>query len=667
MAVNTTPITEAELLKPLRLLSTDRLKVTLHGKKQDEFLLHTTNSLSSPERPLFPGDAARGDFPMRFPERKEVEGSFNTRWVVPTTDVSAHLIARLWPSAQVSMSDDAGIVYTYLLATLEQQKAAVKRTAEYHEHVRLRPLIQRHAVPTPQFVDDFPLKNGHKPMLHQRVGKANSEGSEGFGEFMEQGCGKTLTIIGEVDQLCQQPLENGRLFRVLIVAPKNVRANWAREFERFSAQPGRVTVLRGGAVERIKAILYSMVPQVPNQKYTVVVCSYEGLCRSWDTIGKLEWDLAVLDEAHFIKWPRTARAQHAFKLRDVSKRRRALTGTPVCNTPMDLFAQLEFLREGGSGFKTFEAFRKFYGVYVTTDAARGVKRLVDVQNLPFMRERLARMSFIVKKEEAMPDLPPKVYDVSEVEMTPEQEQLYETVANQLYLEIQDEMSGGDTRAMSINNILTKLLRLAQITSGFLTFDAIKDLDSGETLSPKIVQAITPNPKIEAVLKMLKEKEPNEKTIIWATWIHDIRTVSEALENAGIDHVTFWGGTSENDRKLAEERFNGDPSCRVLVANQACGGTGLNLVGYDWWEQEPKLKTNTTHEVFLSQNWSHPQRSQAEDRACRRGQRTSVRITDLCVPNTIDEEIRARVTNKRAMALEVQDLREVLRRVLGKEV
>lgn len=655
------PITD-QLLEPLDLSPNDVMTLSLHGKSTDEFELTLGDRRDSDTYRGFPSSAARREFPSRFPEIREIAGWSDTRWITPTTDVSASLIRHLWPSSQLRMTPDARVVFAYLVSTLEQQTTAVRRSAEYHARSYYRKVVQQLAIPTQPPAPSYDLGNGASPMLHQRVALANSAGSEGFGLFMEQGTGKTAVVIGRVDK--EAAAHSGRLYRTIIVAPKNVRSNWESEFKKFSTVKGKVTVLRGGAFERVKLLLEAMTPDDDEQRYTVVVCSYQTLWGSWDVLGKIEWDLAVLDESHYIKWPRTKQAQYALKLRDVSRQRMCLTGTPICNTPIDLYAQLEFLRQGGSGFRSFEKFRKFYGVYASVDSERGVKRLVDVQNLPFMRERIARLAFVVRKEEALPDLPDKVYDVVEVEMSPAQREAYDTIRSHLFLEIKSELDQSE-RTVNANNILTRLLRLSQVTSGFITFDPITDLDTGEQLVPKTIDRFDPNPKIEALIDLLKdpEKESTEKTIVWACWVQDIKTISARLTAEGIDHVTFMGSTKDADRRLAEERFNGDPACRVFVGNPACGGTGLNLIGYPPGDES--YDTDCTHVIYFSQDWSNPKRSQSEDRAHRRGTRRNVRITDLCVPQTIDEEIRARVTNKRLVALEVQDLREVLQRVLGK--
>ena len=127
-------------------------------------------------------------------------------------------------------------------------------------------------------------------------------------------------------------------------------------------------------------------------------------------------------------------------------------------------------------------------------------------------------------------------------------------------------------------------------------------------------------------------------------------------------MKYDGDTNENDRIEAERAFNEDPDCTVLLGSQAAGGTGLNLLGYPPGDES--VPTNCDHQVYFSQNWSPTQRSQSEDRPNRRGTRVPTRTTDLCVPGTVDEEIRTRVVEKIKTALEVSDVRKILRSVLS---
>ena len=102
---------------------------------------------------------------------------------------------------------------------------------------------------------------------------------------------------------------------------------------------------------------------------------------------------------------------------------------------------------------------------------------------------------------------------------------------------------------------------------------------------------------------------------------------------------------------------------LLVGNPVAGGMGLNLLGYD--PNNPDgYTTNCNHMIYFSQGWSYVARDQSESRPHRRGTRVNVRITDLTVPDTIDEEIRARVTDKKLHALTTTNISDLLRKLLS---
>jgi SNF2 family DNA or RNA helicase len=415
-------------------------------------------------------------------------------------------------------------------------------------------------------------------------------------------------------------------------------------------------------MNRVRSILEGIASCREPERWLTVVTSYDGMQNTWEVIGNVKWDLAVLDESHYIKRASTKRSASCMKLREIARQRMCLTGTPVTNVMFDLFTQLEFLGEGLSGFNNLEQFRSFYGKFV--DTSQG-KVLVDYANLPLMKERLARLAFIIRKEEALPELPDKLYDVHEVSMTPEQAEFYVKLRDQLVSEIEDELSRDDKngRHVTVNNILVKLLRLAQVTSGFVGLD--RELsDDGLTLQPRRVDRFDPNPKLEALVELLKDKGLGDKTIVWACFTQDVKSIRARLEHEGINCVTFMGSTSEADRDAAVSAFNRDPSCNVFIGNPTAGGTGLNLLGYDVDAPPEQQTTNCNHVIYYSQNWSMTARAQSEDRAHRRGTRGNVRVTDLAVPGTIDEEIRVRVTRKMISAYMIQDVRGILDRLVA---
>lgn len=658
------PVTR-ELIKKVKLSSTDRLHVGLN-KDGDRFVA----TIGAPEG-HWPSPEARVGWFQRVPARRQNKGYPGTQYFLETTDCTAIVIATLWPRDQIVWDDDARTVFDYLMTTITSQEKSLELIARFREYSEREEQIQEWGIPVPHVLKDVRLPQMHpdedlRLTLYQDVAAGCALRNEGFAYFMEQGTGKTPPSIAVMCERARDLRRAGetRMFRAVIVCPKNVRANWASEIKRFATVPTKVTILRGAALKRTMALCQACVPDDEEQMLTVVICNYETLVQSWETLGMIDWDLACLDEAHFIKSPNTKRTKYSHRLRDKAAARMILTGTPVTNTPFDLWAQLEFLGEGFSGFQSFKAFKEFYGVF-RIDAEEGFKKLISVQNLPFMQERLARLSFIIRKEEALPDLPEKVYDVYEVEMTSDQEEVYRSVRDKLYAEIEDDLNRDNNKQLVVNNILTKLLRLAQITSGFVTWDAVVDPDDGTVVEPKEIEYFETNAKLDGLVELLKdpEKTKDDKTLVWACWVPDLKAISKRLTEEGIDHVMYYGGTNDAQREEAEWRYNNDPDCRVFVGNPTAGGTGLNLLGYQPGEQE-KHASNTTHEIYYSQNWSPTARSQSEDRGHRRGTRVHVRITDLVVPDTIDEEIRSRVTDKRANALEITDLRKLLSRCLG---
>jgi len=659
------PLTKAtaRILQPIKLQDSDRLELTLQkdGEAFTARVYAVTKDSNGKDVKGLASWGARTTFIERVPERSRLgrdggASGWVESWTIGATDTTVAVISALWPIQQVIFRDqDTVTMFNYLVTSSLNYDFAAELSAHYQETKTAPPA-------------SFPKKDGITLAPYQITATAISKRVEAFALFMEMGTGKTAI---SVTRMCADALQNtsGKALKVIIVTPKNVRTNWVDEIEKFAVCKGRTTVIRGGNLDRIKLLLDAFSNLTPDEKFTAIIVSYESMVRMMPALKGVEWDLAILDEGHFIKSGKTKRAHAAMELREIVKKRMLLTGTPITNSPLDLYTQLEFLGRGFSGFRSFAAFAKFYGVFAK-NSETGMRKLIAFQNMPFMRERLSRYSFIIRKEEALPDLPAKVHDVIEVEMTPEQVQVYSDLRDTLAAEIEGELNrAGDKASLAVNNSLTKLLRLAQITSGFLPLQEEIFDENGEFKIQKDLYRFDPNPKLDALVEAVKDDmiDPNNKTIIWAHFVQDIRSIRARLEMEGINAVTYYGATKDEDRENAIRSFNNDPNVRVFIGNQGAGGTGVNLLGYDVKKNgngaSSDNETNANHVIYYSQDWSSPKRSQSEDRAHRRGTRAPVRITDLVVPNSIDEEIRIRVLKKRTMAFAISDVREILRAVL----
>ena len=513
--------------------------------------------------------------------------------------------------------------------------------------------------------DDAPIGNNtHPPMPHQRAAAHCASKLAGYGLFMEQSTGKTYTTLMAIEAV-----ERETCGLHLIVAPKNVGLNWKNEIHDFCGKKSIALQFKGLQFDRTRVLLEALrLRKSGDFENVYVIVSYQLAVNCARQLEAVKWDTCILDESHNIKSPSTKRAKVMPRLREASLRRYVLTGTPIGNSFLDLYTQLEFLEEGLSGFSSFGAFKSFYGQW--TPAGNGLSVLTGMQNLPLLQERIAMCSFLIKKHEAMPDLPAKTCSVIGVEMETEQRLIYERIATEIMIEIENEINSGKNANITANNALVRLLRLAQITSGFVVYDKELNVETDELL-PAQIERFDPNPKLEELVTYLKEMPQDSKAIVWCCFVQDIKQIRARLALEGIDCVTFWGQTNDVDRNIAVTRFNQDPKCRVFVGNPTAGGVGLNLQGTHKDSKSWPQKCDTV--ISYSQNWSSIARAQGEERprgyltesASPTGKREtwSIHCVDLVVENSIDEVIRQRVVNKRQHALQIQDIRDILTQIL----
>lgn len=618
---------------------------------------HVTHPRVMPDgRKLWLEDPTPSESALTFIKRlpEVVKGTSIFSHQVGATDFTALLIATLWPAKQVifQCEEAKNIIVMMILRFVAQSKRA-EQVARFKLNGELPKL-------PPDWVEhtEYPLSD------YQKLGVlfALEQGSSGF--FMDRGVGKTATTV---QLICLEALRykraNKGMYRALIICPLQVRTNWQAEFQKFGVARGKVTVLKGDRAGRVRLLTLAIRTE-PGCVFSVVVVGYATAAETPNLLKSIKWDRIVCDESQHFKSSQTQRWRQLIQpIREATNRRLVLTGSPIGNSIMDLWSQLEFLGEGLSGFVTFKGYKTMHGQWETSwSDGIGVERLITVKNVPMMHERLTRITYSISKEEAGLKLPPKVYDIIEVEMTPKQAKFYQQLAEELAIEIEARLETEQNSQLTASNILTSLLRLAQITSGFISWDPIVNDETLEIIAPRRIEQIsTPNPKIEALLELLQaeDRDPKAKAIVWAIFVPDLKAIAAALAEAGIEAVMYYGQVSMADREVAVRRFNCDPACRVMIANPQAAGEGLNLLGFDTNNQDTS-DTYTDLEVFFSQNWSAILREQAEDRAHRRGTKMPVRITDLMVPGTIDEEIRNRVQGKRAAAIEITDVREILK-------
>jgi len=638
-------IMKTDEITQLELASNDAIKLWLNENK---FIFKIYSIWPNDEERLC-SSRLRRLLPL-FPEKPKYVKSGKDGaeyYSVPATDNAAEIFHKAIPAGHLFFVDKQTEAYfQYLILRSASHGNLAIQKARFYETGELPSL-------PPDFIDhpERPLAEYQKMAFLSTVQQPVSA------LFMEQGTGKTPVTIARICNEARKKTDG--MYRVLLICPRNIRNNWQREIANFSTIPGKVVVLRGSDTRRISSLVEAMSPD--ESRFSVVICSYDSVAGIWDAVEMIPWDLVVLDESHFIKNTRTKRFSTLRDLQHLSEQRMILTGTPTGNGIQDLYSQLEFLEKGLSGFSSQKSFMDFYCCYDRSNGGNGrsgIGNLIEYKNLPFLKKRLHNIAFMITKERANLQLPDKMYDILESEMTVEQYKIYQALKADVLAEAEGilDSSDGSNERLVIQNILTLLLKLSQVTSGFVFLSADEELGIERELR-WICKGLPP--KMKVVKELVEQLSPDEKMIVWTNWVPVIERLHKELPNS----VTYYGRMTENQKIDAETRFNGDPSVKVLIGNPRSGGVGLNLRGY----LRDEDTTNVTRVVYYSQNWSFLDRAQSEDRSHRRGTRRPVQYTDLIVPGTIDETIYDRIQQKKNVSETLQDIKEIIRELLSFEV
>ena len=472
-----------------------------------------------------------------------------------------------------------------------------------------------------------------QPYEHQRQVFEETRDLAACGLFLEMGLGKSKVIL---DTAAWQYIHGG-IHALLLIAPKGVYTNWVKTqipLHLPDVVPHEVFVWDSSKAKNksFQAAAKGLFTGEPRLR--IVVMNIEALnsdlaYRYATALLKRLKVMMVVDESTTIKNPKAKWTKRAIQLARSAAYKRILTGTPITNSPLDIYSQFDFLDPDLLGFKSYYAFRNRYAIvqkeYVNTHS---FDKIVGYQRLDELKERIKRGAVLIRKEECL-DLPDKIYmDPRRVELSAEQKQLYEHLKVDSYAELryEGELKGTVTADM----VLVKLLRLHQIACGFVTVDPAIDPNPLE---------IDPDggPRVKELLTVLEELDG--KTIIWANYTYNIRTIERVLKQryGAAAVASFYGATPQDERDDIVDRFQ-DPlgDLRFFVGQPRTGGFGLTL-------------TAASNVIYFSSNYSLELRLQSEDRAHRMGQHKNVTYVDLVAPGTVDEVIVQALRNKQNLA------------------
>ena len=506
------------------------------------------------------------------------------------------------------------------------------------------------------------------PFKHQVEAFNFGRNRDFFALFMEQGTGKTKVII----DLATDMYAKGEIDAVLIIAPNGVHTQWIREqLPIHCALPYMGVAFKSTAGVALKNEIHA-ITTLPADKIKFFAVNVEAF--SYPTYLSMFFHyvaahrcFVVIDESTGIKNPDAKRTHNIIRglaeckwrgkslvaCTPISAKRAILTGTPITNSPFDIWAMAEFLKPNFFG-RTYWSFKAHFGLQRKLNVQQGsvIRQvnvglkpadLLDIQKLTVeaacqkygmkesdveyihankpehsykyldeLKDKIKEFAYFVTKDECL-DLEPKIYKRRVVQMSDEQIKAYTDLEKE-YITMYEG------KQLSVLNKVALYTRLSQIAGGFFPYTET-DEDTGEFT--KDIVPFAKNPKLEALIEDVAISD--YPLLIVTRYTAEAKMIYERLKKNEDLQVGCFIGTLKEPHEPVEAFKQG--YLHVLVANEGMISRGHNL-------------QNAHTEMFFSNDYSLEKRLQTEDRIHRNGQTEKCLYIDYIADGTVDMKVYA---------------------------
>lgn len=448
---------------------------------------------------------------------------------------------------------------------------------------------------------------------------------------MEQGTGKTKVILDTAVYRYQK----GDINSLVIFADNGIHRNWINEELPQDVDPAlQIATLIWQSDKTGTKWFKAAVDEFRKAPgLQIVAINIESLItepvKSFlrDYLRKRQCLVAV-DESTSIKTPGAKRTKTMRAVGQLAKVRRIMTGTPMAESPFNIYAPFQFLREGLLGHTSYLAFKSAYGRFVTRTAKKTGRSWQELdknpdgspayQHLDVLKAKIANHSFTVSKDECL-DLPPKTYQKHPFLLTPGLRAIYNLLRDEYLLEI-----AGRERPVAL--AITRKMRLHQITCALRPRS--DDPEDG-------TEWLDENPRLEAFAHLMAQLPAKAQVLVWCRYRDDVTRVLGWLAEQEITAVRYDGAVNDDQREENKKAFQrGD--ARVFVGTQRAGGKGLTL-------------NQASYAIYYSNDYPLEPRLQSEDRFHRMGQDKNVTIIDLVCQDTADVDIVGALRSKKELS------------------
>lgn len=440
---------------------------------------------------------------------------------------------------------------------------------------------------------------------------------EGFScDFSEPGTGKTLVQIG----LIKSRIEQGLINKILIFCPNSITETvWQKEINYWFPEIN-CFIINSTELSFLEDLFDVNTP-------IVYIVNYEKSWRIEEYLKSLDVDMIICDESTRIKTYSAKQSKAIHHLGRNVKYKSIMTGTPVPNSYLDIYSQLKFIDP--SMFGTFSQFRY---EYFTPSGYEGYTWIPKEGTSEKIKDLMYLRGVCHRKRECL-DLPGLTVQDLYCELKGDNLVVYKHMLKEMiaYLNSETYMA-----AMAI----TKVLRLIQITSGF-----IQNTDGVGFQNFKL------QPKFDLLMELLMDIPKDCKVVIWAIFRRDIEFLRDAL---GDKAVTLYGGTplrksvrgtksTKMTRAEIVDEFQNDGKIRYFIAHPASAGHGINL-------------SIANYAIYYSMSYNFEHYEQSKDRIERIGQEKPMTVYRLMVRKSVDRIIYGALGRKKGMNEFLKDLR-----------
>lgn len=406
------------------------------------------------------------------------------------------------------------------------------------------------------------------------------------GLYMGMGTGKSLTVL-EMARLRQD-----KISKIIVFCPVSLKRNF---FEQVSKHTTASAVIVNDR--------HNTVHDLPN--VDIYIIGTESMSSSNRTVLIVrdlidEHSFVIVDESTDIKGHDSKRTLRLTHLCGITRYRTIMTGTPLTQGAVDLYAQMRFLSPKILGFRSFYSFAANHIKY-----SKHFKGMISsCFDVDVLAHKIAPYVYQVRKEDCL-DLPPKIYgDNYYFSLTEDQERDYSIVRYKLLEKIQmDEVHSTD--------IFECYTNLQKIVSGYNTVDG------------KLVE-YADHRRIESLLEAIESIPENEKVIIWCKYTYSVKKITRELGEENV--ALHYGEMSEKQKDKSIADFQSVNGKRFLVSTQMTAGRGLTL-------------NEANHVIFYEHTFKYSEREQSEDRCHRIGQEKPVLYMNIYSHSGIENKIR----------------------------